>query len=86
MSFTTMQHRKVWKGVVKPHANESVQYKELIEKSPLGLFSLWCTIDLTVSQFIQVPSIENFATFPNWHFITEVCNMASCGHIKHRII
>ena len=40
-------------GVVKLQANESIQYKAMIEKSSLGLFSLWCATDLTVSQFIQ---------------------------------
>ena len=37
-------------------------------------------------QFKMVPSVENFATSPNWLFVVEVCNTVWCGEIKDRII
>ena len=77
--------------MVKPHVNKSVQYMKLIGNQSLFhmvwlIFTLVLYIYSPVRQFMTVPSVENFATSPNWLFVAEVCNTVWCGQIKDKII
>ena len=74
MSFTIMQHGKVWSNRTQINQSSIWNCWEInLSFIYYDKFLLWCCIYSSVRQFMTIPSVENFATSQWYHSLNCQC-------------